>query len=100
MKDLNLSAIGAQFAETAHKLRRYAGVSFFLLFALVYGFIVLRINTLSNVQVSDSDVAKQVNASPVPRIDPRAIKQLESLNDNSVNVQTLFQQGRTNPFRE
>lgn len=99
-KELKLSSLRTQVAGVGLKLQRYAGVLFFLLFALVYGFIIMRINLLSNVQVNDVDVAKQVNAAPVPRIDPYAITQLESLKDNSVNVQTLFQQGRTNPFRE
>jgi hypothetical protein len=100
MKDLNLQSIKAQFAPIGRKLRRYGGLGFFVLFAVVYAFVIMRISALSDVQVSDSDVASQVSATPMPRIDPRTISQLRSLNDNSVNVQTLFQQGRTNPFKE
>src|SRR5437762_7642909 len=100
MKGLNFKSFAVQFGSTSRQLKPYVGVGVFLLFALVYGFVIVRINSLSDAQVSDADVAAQVNASPVPRIDAGAIKQLQSLNDNSVNVQSLFQQGRTNPFQE
>jgi hypothetical protein len=80
-------------------LSRYAVILFFVLVAGVYGFVVLRINSLSNAQPSDSDVAAQSTATPVPRIDPKVAQQLQDLEDNSVNVQTLFEQARNNPFQ-
>lgn len=99
-KNIGLTSLTSAGAPIGAMLKRYAGVLFFLLFALVYAYMVLRINMLSNVQVDDSKVASQVNAAPVPRIDAQAAKQLQSLKDNSVNVQTLFEQNRTNPFQE
>lgn len=78
---------------------RYAVVLFFILVSSVYGFVVLRINILSNAQPSQSEIDAQVTATPVPRIDPAVADQLQQMKDNSVNVQTLFDQARQNPFQ-
>lgn len=82
------------------KLKPYAGVFFFLLFAAAYGFTVSRIYSFSNVQLDESKVAEQADSIPSPRIDAKAAKQLEALKDNSVNVQTLFENNRQSPFQE
>ena len=86
--------------EYTGKMRRYLHLLFFLLLAVIYGFIIIRINVLSNTQVSEEAISKEVSRTTSPHIDPESLKQLRSLNDNSVNVQTLFTQGRTNPFQE
>lgn len=100
MKDIKLQSLGQFAGQAARKLMPYAGVMLFLLFALVYGFLVLRINMLSGASVDPTAVTDQVKASPTLRIDSRAAGQLQTLKDNSVNVQTLFEQDRTNPFQE
>jgi len=82
------------------QLGRYTIVLFLLLIACVYGFVLLRISVLSSVQPSDSDISAQVQASPVPHIDPGAVQQIQALQDNSVSVQALFNQARSNPFQE
>jgi hypothetical protein len=83
-----------------HKLKPYVGVLLFLFFAAIYGFTILRINSYSNPVIDESEVLAETKASPAPRIDKTAAQKLESLKDNSVNVQTLFEEGRTNPFDE
>jgi hypothetical protein len=65
---------------------------------LLYGFLLLRISDLANMQPSQDSVTSQVKAARLPHIDPAVVKQLHSLQDNSVNVQSLFDQVRNNPF--
>lgn len=100
MKNLAIKSPLPALGRWLHVARLYLGVFVFLLLAGVYGFIVLQINTLSNPVVDNSAVLSEAKSSPTPRIDDEAAKQLEALKDNSVNVQTLFEQGRTNPFEE
>jgi hypothetical protein len=98
--DINLSSFKNVIPALVSKLRPYVSVMFLLLFATMYGIIILRINTLNNPAVNQSDVDAQVQSSPSLHIDANAAKQLQTLKDNSVNVQSLFDQGRTNPFQE
>ena len=81
------------------KIRPYLLLGFIVFVVLIYGFLVLRINTLSGEQPSENDVAAQVKAAKVPHIDETVVKQLESLQDNSVSVKTLFEEARNNPFQ-
>jgi hypothetical protein len=96
----SLKKLGVKSKQEIVQLKKYSGVMFFLLFALVYAFMVMRINNLSNAPVDEEEITLQLTSSPALRIDEEAIKQLQTLKDNSVNVQSLFDQGRTNPFQE
>jgi hypothetical protein len=78
---------------------RYAGILFLLLIAGVYSFVLIRINSLANIQPSQKDIDAQTSTTPIPRVDPKVALQLQNLEDNSVNVQTLFDQARNNPFQ-
>jgi hypothetical protein len=98
--NLDLKSLGSVVAKLSRKTIPYAGFAIFLVFAGAYAFLVLRISNLSNPPVDDSQVTAQVKASSIPHIDSQAVDQLQTLKDNSVNVQTLFQQSRTNPFQE
>lgn len=96
---INLKTIRPLLGKALGVTSRYASISFFLLIACVYGFVIMRINTLSNIQPSQSDIDAQSKSTAIPRVDPKVAEQLESLEDNSVNVQTLFDQARNNPFQ-
>ena len=98
----NISLGGALHSASAafSKVKPYIGLLFFVLLALLYSFVLLQINTLSAAPVDDNEVTTQTSSSPSLHVDPSAAKQLESLKTNSGNVQTLFEQSRTNPFQE
>jgi hypothetical protein len=80
--------------------RKYSFIMFIVFVASVYGFVLFRINSLSSVQPSDESISSQVQAAQVPKIDQNVVAQLKSLQDNSVNVQSLFDKARTSPFQE
>lgn len=80
-------------------LRRYSLTLFIVFVVCLYGFLLFRVNSLSNAQPLAADVAKQVNAAAIPHIDQAVVKQLQSLQDNSVTVHSLFDQARSNPFQ-
>ncbi len=81
------------------KFRKYSFLVFIVFLSALYGFVLFRINSLAQAQPSSDAVTSQVKAAQVPRIDPKVVKQLESLKDNSVSVQALFDQARSNPFQ-
>jgi len=81
------------------RVRRYSVLIFIIFIVLLYGFVVTRINNLSTAQPSPDAVSSQVKAARLPHIDQSVVQQLQTLQDNSVNVQTLFSQARNNPFQ-
>lgn len=80
-------------------LRRYSLPAFILFVALVYGFVLMRFNSMRTIEPSETAVTSQVKAAKVPHIDQAVLQQLQSLQDNSVSVQALFNEARSNPFQ-
>jgi hypothetical protein len=67
---------------------------------LVYVFIVFRGSQLSSATASQASIASQSKNLSYPQINPTTISSINQLQDNSVNVQSLFNQARQNPFQE
>ena len=98
--NVNLKEIPAKVAEFLGKTSKYAVLLFILLVAIVYGFLVMRINSMQSVPPSSVNSNQKVTTVATPRIDPKIVQQLQQLQDNSVSVKTLFDQARSNPFQE
>jgi predicted negative regulator of RcsB-dependent stress response len=81
-------------------LRRYSVPAFLLFLLAIYGFLGWRIVSLNQVEPDQAAVTAQLKTAGVPRIDPDALSKIQQLQDNSVEVKTLFDQARSNPFQE
>jgi phosphatidylserine decarboxylase len=93
---LNVSDVPIVFSKLLHKVSAYKVFIFFLVVAALYGFIVFRVNTASNITASQADA----QTAAQPHIDQATVDKIQSLQDNSVSVQALFDQARQNPFQE
>lgn len=98
--DLDLKALPQLLETSLRKSARYVVIMFVVLIAAVYGFMLYQINSLSNMQPSPSATTQAASSSSIPRIDPSVVQRLETLKDNSVNVQAIFNDSRDNPFHE
>ncbi len=77
---------------------RLLGYIVFIL--ILYIFLILKINNLDHLSLSNqsnSPTTSSAVATP-QRINPSVVYQLQQLQNNSVSVQSLFQQARNNPF--
>ncbi|HEV2403378.1 MAG TPA: hypothetical protein VGS08_04205 [Candidatus Saccharimonadales bacterium] len=72
---------------------------FLLLVIAVYGYVAWRFQALNATQPSQKAIASQTSISQ-PHIDPVVVNKIKRLQDNSVSVQTLFDQARQDPFQE
>lgn len=95
MKIFKHSSTKYDFKQQLQQLLKYKLYAFITLVALVYGYTVFSINQAINISPSSEQTA--VKRSPT--IDPVLVRQLEQLQDNSVSVQSLFNDGRDNPFQ-
>lgn len=98
-RNASLSRLVVPFRRVARRLRRYSLFAFIVFVIGLYGFVLLRINELAGTEPTTEAVSQQVKAAKVPRIDEAVVRQLQSLQDNSVSVQALFDQARSNPFQ-
>ncbi len=95
----NHTDVRALIENIMAKVARYRVLLFVLLIASVYGFLAYNIYSLSSVEPDQASVDSQIT-SLTPSIDESVAKQLQSLQDNSVNVKSLFTEARNNPFSE
>lgn len=81
------------------QILRFRIVIFLVVVGLLYGFIAWRITTLANIEPDASAVASKTSPAR-PNIDQETLRKIKQLQDNSVNVRSLFSQARQNPFQE
>jgi len=96
--NINFASLQTSIGEVLKKLRLYKALIFFLFVAVLYGFIVWRINVYSNTPADQSAESAQLAAQP--RIDQSTVQKMLDLQNNSVSVQALFNQARQSPFQE
>jgi len=100
MKDkVKKQLVSEKWQAKIRGLGHYSIIFFLIFVALIYGFVFLHISSLNSTQPSDQAVSSQIKAAHVPHIDQSVVKQIQSLQDNSVSVQSLFDQARNNPFQ-
>jgi len=100
MKNLDLKDIPAQFLALFQKIRRYSTFIFVIGLFLVFSFLVYRINALNSLSPSDADISAKLKTVQQPVINSALITKIQQLQDNSVQVQSLFNSARNNPFQE
>lgn len=89
-----------QLAHYLHTLHRYAPLFLFLFLLGIYGFLSWRIITLTQAKPAPSAVSAELKTVGVPKVDEDVVRKMEQLEDNSVSVQALFDDARSNPFQE
>lgn len=98
--NFDLISITKKLSALEHKLLRYLVFVFALVFLIIYSFLVFRINSLSSLEPTEDQVTEKLQSTGRPKIDQSVINQIQQLQDNSVEVKTLFQEARNNPFHE
>ena len=101
-KDLNISIkdIPTQLKRAAKKAQRYLGIACALFILGVYGFLILKISSASKADPPQDAVTAQLGASKRLKIDQQSVDKIQQLKDQNVNVQSLFETARDNPFSE
>ena len=99
-QSISLDSIKKKLLRAAHGVARYRTFVFFLTASALYAFIIWRINVLAVSTPTEAEVQTATTQQSVPSIKPSVVNKINSLKDNNVNVQTLFEQSRNNPFIE
>jgi hypothetical protein len=95
VKSINFLPGLKKFYSKYRKHTAFAGV---IVILLVYVLVVFKINTLANAEPSDEQ--ETTITGSIPKIDGKAIGQIQSLESSNTQVHSLFEQARNNPFQE
>ncbi len=99
-KDLDISTLKIKALEGASILKKYSVIIFIVVSMSALGFMIFRINALSNREPSDSMVNEKSNQNQNFNIDDSVVKKIEELKETNVDVKAIFEQTRDNPFQE
>lgn len=81
-------------------LKRYAVFISILVVLSIATFFVLRINQYSRMEPTDQAIEDKLQTVQRPKVDQTVLNKIQQLQDQNVQVQTLFDQARDNPFNE
>lgn len=98
--NLNFKELPAKLLPIIGTLKRYVVIIFIVALVGILGFLVYRINSLTQLEPNEDDVTEKLQTVQRPRIDQAALDKIQQLEDQNIEVQTLFQQARDNPFSE
>lgn len=86
--------------RTMQTLNRYKVLCFVVFLLVIYGFLGWRVYTLEQAEPDQEQISSKLHTAGVPKIDQDVINKIQKLQDNSVSVQSLFDQARSSPFQE
>lgn len=86
--------------ELLKRVKRFVPLLFILATLFLYGYLVLYINELTQVEADELAVLEELQSTSRPEIDQAAIDKIRQLQDQNVQVETLFEEARENPFSE
>jgi Flp pilus assembly protein CpaB len=81
-------------------VRRYAVILFVVAFAGLAGFLVLRIGELSRVEPEVAQIEQRLEEVRKAKVDEDTIESLQVLEDKNISIESLFDNGRVNPFED
>ncbi len=98
--NLSFSQLTNLLSEMKTFLIRYKVVLFIVCNLTLFGFLVWKIGELNSITPDQAGVEETLNKNGNLKIDQDAVKKIEQLKDQNVQVQALFKTARDNPFQE
>ncbi len=98
--NLDLKQLPAKLLPLLDKFKKYRIVMFIVALALIFGFLIIKINGYAQIEPTDDAVTEKLTTVQRPKIDENALTKIQQLEDQNIEVQSLFQKARDNPFSE
>lgn len=96
---MNLEQITDKLENAKDYLVKHAVVISIVIIVSLFSFMVVRIYLLSTAEPTQAQVDDKLNSYKVVRLDPQIVALFRSLEDQNISIESLFDNGRTNPFQ-
>jgi hypothetical protein len=81
-------------------MQHYIVFGYIIVLLCIFGFFVFRINQYAHLEPSDDAVQEKLQTVKRPRLDKDVVTKIEQLESQNIEVQSLFDKARSNPFNE
>lgn len=89
-----------QLQKAAGILRRYLVLICIVGFGTMYGFLIMTAGKQAELEPSQSQIQNAYKKVARPKIDESAANKLRELESRNIEIQSIFEQARNNPFSE
>jgi hypothetical protein len=97
----DLAKIKDVFPKILQKLGRFSVIIFTVAIFVVFSFLIIQINSFARAEPDQDKVQEEMlSGTRSLKIDDTTINALKRLENQNVEVRTLFNQARDNPFSE
>lgn len=79
---------------------KYSTILIIFVVLTLFGFVFYRIGYFNTLEPSEASIEEKLLTVQRPKIDKTIVEKLEDLEAQNIQVQSLFNQARENPFRE
>ena len=79
-------------------IARYAVLLFVLFVAVIFGFLTLNIASFANREPTDTQIEERLSGSRGITLKDDVVQKIEALQDHNISLESLFDNGRDNPF--
>lgn len=98
--NIDIKVLGNRLRKITKKLISYSAFIAVILVLGAYAFIVYRIGSLANHEPDADVVTERLAKLKKPGVDQSTIDKIQQLQDDNVQVKSLFDQARDNPFQD
>lgn len=98
--NIDLKKISGYLMRPVQFVKQYAVFIFIMGILFISVFFVFRINQYSRMEPTDDAIDQKLQTVQRPKVDQSVLDKIQQLQDQNVQVQTLFDQARDNPFNE
>lgn len=81
-------------------IKRYRFILAFVVFTSLYAYVLVQVNNITAREPSETAIQAKATAAPKTRVDKELVQQIEQLEEQNVQVKTIFSEARKNPFSE
>lgn len=81
-------------------IKRFRFLIAFTVFSSMYGYILMQVNAINAREPSMKQITEKVIAAPRTKVDEELVDKISSLEEQNVQVKTIFNEARKNPFAE
>lgn len=78
---------------------RYAVIIFVLVIVTIFGAMTFMIARYANLDPTSSQGDERTSTVTTVRLDEKSVTKLQSLEDQNISIESLFDNGRDNPFQ-
>jgi Tfp pilus assembly protein PilO len=95
---MNLDTLTSKLSPIKIIVSKHAVIIFVLSTVTIFGYMTFTISKLANLDPTDTQIDERKASLKQIKLNDNAIEKIESLEDQNINIESLFNNGRANPF--